>query len=207
MKAEQKRFNWEQSYQNGKYFVVIWTSYWPRGRGFWVHYKTPLGMQIFLNGLLKCVTQRLELFVYKRRCCGNWFIGSHCILLLISEADSITSCYSGNGEEGKEEGSGSGMALIVFIVQRNSVPTFKAKTNSCERVEMTRGQNSLVCEKQHNLTPLLIHTRSITCVQWCPPRSPAIFTLVSVLCCINSTLFHEPPRLTAATSLPPVVKP
>lgn len=116
------------------------------------------------------------------------------------------------GESG--EGSGGGTTLIVFIVQRNSLKTFKARTNSCERSRRAEDRSHVCLLEQLHLAPSPeTHTRApvpawpLKRVRRCSPCRPALFTLVPVLSVEQTShCFTKPPRLTAANSLLASVK-
>lgn len=109
--------------------------------------------------------------------------------------------------------------MIVFIVQRNSPLTSKAKTSSCERegerwVE-DRSHDYVKSDITSTPTPLLtsdtqkpicIHTQ-MRPVMMFSSLSNSPHTCAHVFSCTNFSLFHQPPGLTAANSLLTVVKP
>lgn len=110
-----------------------------------------------------------------------------------------------------KEGSGGGTTLIVFIVQRNSPMTFKAKTNSErsrrleDRSRVDFEQLYLVPSKKHTEAPM--HAETLKCVQRCSSCwSGSFHTCACALSCTNFSLFLHPPGLTAANSLLASVK-
>lgn len=179
-KAEQRTVNGEQYWQGGKCLVVVWSTYWPWGIFAAAKHSVDGRRQPSAGGLWKCTLGRFSRFVYNWFYWGRGFIVSqrrHCGPLLSSDVEFITSCFSGSGYEGKGERSGSGTTLIVFIVQRNSALTFKAKTNSCERVSRMEDRSHAHVKSD------IINTDACTvkCVQWSFSCSQTLFTLALVL--------------------------
>lgn len=144
-RKQNRKHQMENSMQKWEVVVVLWSTYWPGG-------FSPQEQLLMVGGSQTSVGWFCApAGLFRKKVFGE--PSSRRVPLLISDVESITSCFSGSRWEGKGEGSGNGNELIVFIVQRNSPLTFKAKTNSCEMWRQVYRSRERV-NRDMNSTPL-----------------------------------------------------